>query len=190
MPALKIGIDFDGVLADVNRLQSQIAHDLYGATIPPSAFRRENRRSIRVLSPERLTKVLNQSYRNPFYTRQLRPVPGAIEGLENLQASGHQVKIISSRYASAALAEEWLNHYYRAGVRFVPTGYRQDKSQASRGLDVFLDDDLYKLKPLQDVVPHRFLFSSNNSTANLSPTVTRIGSWSEFLAAVSRIHQK
>lgn len=60
------------------------------------------------------------------------------------------------------------------------------KSDACRGLDVYVDDDLDKLEYLVGIVDHRFLFSwEYNKHLTTKDIASRVTSWRELYSRIS-----
>lgn len=186
---MKIGLDFDGVIADCGRLKSEAALKLYGVEISPDNFKKEL-----VIEDGLLTLIQYRDIQQQIYgTRELglllTPVSGAFDYLPQL-TKDHQVQIVTSRgEAEVAIAQEWLSkHVSGLEIDFVSVGYGNSKADALKGFKVFVDDDLDKLEPLVGVVPHRFLFSwGYNRHISEGNVAQRVESWAELYQRVSSI---
>ncbi len=185
---INIGLDFDGVIADCLKLKSLWAKNLYGVIIPPERFKRELAVGEGYLTLEQYRAVQVLVYGDRDIALQMEPVDGMLYFLPRLIKEGHEVRVITSRSeVMLAIAEEWTA-LRGLDLNFTGVGRQVSKADASKGLDVFIDDDLDKLVPLMDIVPHRFLFSwEYNSHIKEEGIATRVASWSDFYEKITRI---
>ncbi len=185
---LKIGLDFDGVISDCGKLKSDAARKLYGLDIPADKFKKEI-----VIGEGHLTADEYRSLQKIIYgTREvgflMEPVAGALHFVSQLLDLGHAITIVTSREETELeIAKEW-SVAQGLSLNFIGVGYGVSKANACTGLDIYIDDDLDKLEPLIDIVPHRFLFSwGYNSHIDTGTVARRIGSWEEFFRTVTSI---
>ena len=112
----------------------------------------------------------------------MQKVDGVVDYTQKLVSEGHNLKIITSRGTSELeIVKEWIQ---KIGLNFtfIGVGGGVKKTEACRGLDVYIDDDLDKLEPLVGIVPYRFLFSwGYNQHIQVPQSVAkRIESWQHF----------
>jgi hypothetical protein len=183
---MKIGLDFDGVIADCGRLKSDQAKKLYGIDIPPAECKKET-----IISRRHLTAEQYRAIQDTICTQEIGlsmdPVDGMLHYLPQLITNGHSISIVTSRGKTATrIAEEWSA---RQGLRlsFVSVD-GGNKADAVKGLDLYVDDDLYKLELLVDVVPNLFLFTwGYNIRSNPRKGIRRANSWGELFYAIQSI---
>lgn len=185
---MKIGLDFDGVISDCGKLKSDAAKNLYGLDIPPEKFKKEI-----VIGEGHLTADQYRDLQKTIYgTREvgflMEPVAGMLEGIPQLIALGHTLLIVTSRgEVELEIAKEWSVNQGLT-LDFIGVGYGVSKASACAGLDIYIDDDLDKLEPLVEIVPHRFLFSwGYNSHIDVRTVAKRIGSWKEFRRTIESL---
>ena len=185
---MKIGLDFDGVISDCGKLKSDGAKKLYGVDIPPAKFKKEI-----VVGEKHLTANQYRELQKIIYgTREIgflmEPVGGVLHHLPLLVAEGHIILIVTSRgEVEIEIAKEW-SLLQGLQLDFVGVGYGNSKADAATGLNLYVDDDLDKLEPLVDVVPHRFLFSwGYNAHVDIGTIAKRIASWEELYRAVQAL---
>ena len=185
---MKIGLDFDGVISDCGKLKSDGAKKLYGVDIPPAKFKKEI-----VVGEKYLTAGQYRELQKIIYgTREvgflMEPVGGVLHHLPLLVAEGHIILIVTSRgEVELEIAKEW-SLLQGLQLDFVGVGYGNSKADAATGLNLYVDDDLDKLEPLVDVVPHRFLFSwGYNAHVDIGTIAKRIASWEELYRAVQAL---
>ena len=89
------------------------------------------------------------------------------------------MKIVTSRETlESEIAKEWMQKV-DLDLPLTSVGGGVKKTEACRGLDVYVDDDLDKLEHLVGVVLYRFLFSwgYNQHISVPEATAKRVGSW-------------
>ncbi len=185
---MKIGLDFDGVISDCGKLKSDAARMLYGLTIPPEMFKKEIVVGEGHLTPEQYRDLQMTIYGTREVGFLMEPVAGMLGSIPRLRALGHTLRVVTSRgEAELEIAKEW-SLQQRLTIDFTGIGYGVSKAAACTGLDVYIDDDLDKLQPLVDIVPHRFLFSwGYNSHIDVGDVAKRIGSWDEFCETIESL---
>lgn len=189
---MKIGLDFDGVIADCGRLKSEAALELYGVNIAPEYFKKELILSQRLLTLEQYRELQEQIYGTRKLGLQLAPVPGVFEYIEVIEKQ-HEVRIITSRGKDETLiAQEWLAiQHPNFAIEFTSVGYGNSKAEALTGFDIFVDDDLDKIEPVVDIVPHRFLFSwGYNRHIAEGDIAQRVNSWADLYSQIKEIEGK
>lgn len=185
---MKIGLDFDGVIADSQTLKAVEAERRYGVKIPPSLCKLDPVLVNRWLTREQYREIQREVSGIREICLQMKPVKRALIFLRKLAADGHNLVIVSSRSgAEIANAREWLS-LQGISISIIGVGYGNSKESAVRGLDVFIDDDLPKLVDLANIVPNLFLFSwAYNLNEREIGIARRVSSWREFYSAVKKI---
>ncbi len=188
---MRIGLDFDGVISDCGTLKSVAAKTMFGVDIPPSEFKKELVVNRGLLTMPQYRELQNAVYGTWEYGKQMQPVPGVTEAISFLRAGGHALRVLTSRDGEMLrIAREWT---IDRGIALDPLdfqgiGHGKSKADAAVGLDIFIDDDLDKLKLLVGVVPHLFLFSwGYNDRVNEGNVARRVASWREFIERISEI---
>ena len=179
---MKIGLDFDGVISDCGRLKSDGARFLYGVEIPPERFKKELVVDMGILTLEQYRNLQKQIYGTREIGLTMLPVDGVLELAPKLQEDGHDLMIVTSRgEPESEIAREWMR-LKSLDLHLVGVGSGASKADACKGLDVYIDDDLDKLEPLVDSVPHRYLFSwGYNQHIQVPQSIAkRIESWKHF----------
>lgn len=182
---MKIGLDFDGVIADCGKLKSDGALKLYGLEIPPEKFKKEI-----VIGEGHLTAEQYLSLQQSIYgTREIgflmELVPEVDLHLAKLLEDGHTLVVITSRgEKELGIAREW-SELKGLSLEFIGVGGGRSKAEAAAGCDVYVDDDLDKLEPLVGIVPHLFLFGwGYNAAVEVDGVARRVTSWSDLYARV------
>lgn len=188
---MKIGLDFDGVISDCGKLKSEGAKRIYWMDIPPEEFKKELVIGAGILTSEQYRELQKHIYENMQIGLSMEPVPGVLEYVPVLQKDGHEIIIVTSRNElSKLVAEEWLRKY-QLKIPMIALGKDIDKTNACKGSDVFVDDDLDKLEPLISIVPNLFLFRwGYNKHIILPKTIKETNSWEELYRQITEINQK
>lgn len=186
---MKLGFDYDGVVANSSQLKSVVALELYGLVIPPDKFHFHLLRREGFLTADQYATLTELIYHSrPMATRML-PVWNAIKYLRLLLLDvGHSVTVVTSRDPEATLiAEEWtLSQHVRP--KFLGVGPGNSKADVLAGFDVYVDDDVTKLRSLVGVVRHLFLLSwPYNAHEDESGIAQRVSSWDELYEAIQAL---
>lgn len=187
---MKIGLDFDGVISNCGQLKSDGARLLYGVEIPPERFKTELVVEAGILTLEQYRNLQRQIYENSEIGLTMLPVEGIFEYIPKLKQDRHDLIVIASRNQSSYnIAKEWMKRQ-NLSLNFVGVGGGVKKTEACRGLDVYIDDDLDKLEPLVDIVPHRFLFSWGYNQHIQAPkeVAKRVSSWKQFYEEIAKLN--
>jgi len=185
---MNIGFDFDGVITDCGQLKSDGAKKFYGINIPAGRFKKELIIKDNILTSEEYRKLQKIVYETRGAGLLMKPVDGALQYLPRLIEDGHRVIIITSRDGmSLQMANEWFLRRNLV-LDFIGVGHKNDKVEAATGLDVYVDDDFDKLKPLIRIVPHLYLFAweYNQHIKNIDPVI-RVASWDKLFAHIQLI---
>lgn len=188
---MKIGLDFDGVIADCGKLKHDGAKKFYGVDIPPAKFKKEIVVGEKYLTAEQYRELQRIIYRTRETGLLVESVDGALHYVPRLVIEGNAVLIITSRNREVKLeiAKEWFAHQFQGlPLDFISVGPHNSKARAAAGLDLYVDDDLGKLALLVGVVPHRFLFSwGYNASIDAGSIARRVASWEELYHAIQAL---
>lgn len=185
---MNIGLDFDGVIANAGLLKSEIAKERFGFWVPPEHFKKETIVTKGLLTVAEYFDFTRSIFGEMKYGTRMKEVPRAIEHIQRLLQLGHQVSVVTSRaQESLEVAKAWCDQKsLQINIEGVGTG--NTKAGACSGLDVFIDDDLDKLEPLVEVVPHRFLFSwEYNEHHETGAIAKRVSGWPDFFTAITAL---
>jgi 5'(3')-deoxyribonucleotidase len=149
--ALRIGLDFDGTIADITWAKLRYARETFGVEMAPEATWGTAGRE--VLGEERYAQLVEAVHGTSFSV-EMPPMPGAVETMRRLREH-HELYIVTARLDhEAELAHEWLE---RHGVQVDGFFHTCRTSKASHcldlGLSVHLDDSPVVLEDLGDTLP-------------------------------------
>ena len=188
---MKIGIDFDGVVADNVGLKIDYIRENFGIILTSSECKREIAVARGVPNDE-YTKMLELIYNDPEVSLKAKEIPGALEKIRMLQAEHNYIEITTSRYDQGREnIQRWLEIRNAADIPVTNTS-NKSKKEFCRGCDIFVDDDLDKLEDLVGVVPHLFLFDMPYNQHVQVPEekgskIARAYGWSGFYEDVRRL---
>lgn len=186
---MNIGLDFDGVISDCGHLKSEAARRIFDVTISPDEFKTELVVGKGILTLEQYRHLQKRIYETSDFAMQMLPVDGALEYVPCLQNEGHTLRCITSRGEQGCdIARAWMKQRGLT-LPLVGIGGGMPKTEACRGLDVYVDDDLDKLQPLVKVVPQRYLFGwGYNRHTHDAVIAERVESWKELYDRINSRH--
>lgn len=182
----KIGLDFDGVVVNCEKLKIENLRKIFGLVVSSQELRKE------ILLRNYLSSEDYKSFQQKIYeTREfglsLELVENALFYIQKLISNNHHIVIITSRDKGLSIAKEWFSSL-SLNIDFISAGVGKSKADVAKGLDVYIDDDYHKLKPLIGVVPNLFLFSwGYNLHINEGQNITRVSSWKEFYTKITQL---
>jgi len=185
---LKIGIDFDGVIANARKLKSKTANLLFGIDIPSSQFTRKMVVGAGLLSAEQYLEIQKKIYLDREIGLSIEPIEGALKYISRLLDEKYSVEVITARHGiSLDIGREWAKRHSLM-VKFTGIGYGNEKDSATIGMDVFVDDKIERLIPLVKIVPNLFLLHEGNlDTTSHSLTAAHVTSWRELYYKIRNI---
>lgn len=185
---MKIGLDFDGVFSNCGKLLSEGAKRTYGIDIPPSKFKKEIVIGEGHLTAGEYRELQKIVYGTPEVGLLMSPVDNVLRYVPRLLSEGHTILVVTSRSEEGLeIAKKWSINY-GLPLDFIGVGHGNSKAGAATGLDLFVDDDLDKLKQLVGVVPHRFLFSwGYNAHIEIGSIAKRVASWKSLYCAIQAL---
>ncbi|MBN1274744.1 hypothetical protein JXA12_00420 [Candidatus Woesearchaeota archaeon] len=183
---MRIGLDFDGVIADSDMMKRRVAKERYGVDIPRSRLDKEGAVKSGLLTEESYSDVQERVYASKKYGRQTPPVKHMRQAITDLQGRGHALVIVTSRNKrKSAIAKDWLAaHGLEIPLRSV--GRRKKKTSSCADLDAFVDDDLHHLLPLIGEVKRLYLFDQYGKNQAVPAGITTVAGWEQLLAAIKR----
>jgi len=178
---LKIGLDFDGVIANTINVKQKLAKKFYNVDIPSNRFKEYMVIEDGLLTHEQYRKLMNNVCGNFDYGLEMKEVKDSVQVIKNIISLGCDVCVITSREGDEVkVAEEWCKKR-GLDLKFISVGYGKDKLESAKDLDIYVDDDVPKLVPLIDVVPNIFLWSNEHNKGHVEPEgVIRMDLWGEF----------
>jgi hypothetical protein len=180
---MDIGLDFDGVIADGATLKSVVLKDRFGIDIAPELCKRKFALHEGWVSEKIYERMLRIVYEDGDMHALIKPVPGAIEAIHRLRMRGHTLRVVSARDPAAEVhVPPWLESH-GIGMPVTCVGRFGLKTEACRGLDAYVDDDLVHLIPLRGVVARSFLFGPQPGFRKswMPNGIKRVAEWKPLL---------
>ena len=186
---LQIGIDFDGVIADTMALKRSLAKKLYSVDIPAERFKEDMVVEDGRMSREQYRRLMAKVCGTYLHGRKAKEVLGAVSAIKDFLLSGHTCTVITSREGKeVVVAEEWLQNH-GISIPIISVGYKKSKVEAISSLDIYIDDDVYKLEmPNVSGVKLFILDCEHNKNVHLGKHITRVKTWSEFRRMIELTH--
>jgi hypothetical protein len=181
----RLGVDFDGVIADMNTVITEISAKHLGIDLDPTET--ENyflRYCYGGISLDMEREIINEALTIES-TKKLKPIEGAIEALiEWQEVTGDLIQIVTAREDSKILAP-FLEKYMINKMSFTIHYGIRPKGEFCRnlGMTAFLDDFVFNLIDLANhgIVPLIFDQPYNRqANRRFSRLAQRIYSWEHF----------
>jgi uncharacterized HAD superfamily protein len=135
---MRIGLDFDGTIADITWAKVRYAREAFGVDLAPEQTARPSAEP--VLGRERYDDLVRVVHGSDL-SLEMPPMPGALEVIDRLTVD-HELIVVTARLDDEALlARQWLQAHEVPVSDLVHTA-RGSKADACRALDirVHLDD--------------------------------------------------
>jgi len=168
-----VGVDLDGVVADIVTQLVRFSRSKYDLRLVPSEFRSEN---IETCTPIR-THQLQTLFREPSFFQSMRAVQGARQLLVDLGESGYRVHIVTDRFWYPEIHEdtrEWLsNRLIRVASVVFATKTEKQAVARDLGLGWFIEDQRSNANLLSEVC-RVLLIDKPYNQGTLEPNVLRV----------------
>lgn len=187
---LTIGIDFDGVIADTTALKQKLAKEMFGVELDANVCKERFVVEQGLMTREQYRSLMARVCGEPEVGLRMDALEGGVDLLRKLQNDGHALRIITARAdADLEVAKRWSSER-GLDIEFISVGYGGSKTEPATGLDLYIDDDLSKLLPLQGIVPNLLMFNwPYNAHEEAPSSIRRVSSWSEISAAIETLFQ-
>lgn len=189
---MNIGIDFDGVIADTTELKVREAYQLFGVEVDPVRSKEYQVTEDGVLSKTQYRELMNHVCADPHIALSMTPCLNSIESVRELLSENYVLIITSRNQNETNIAKSWCKTK-GLDIPFVSVGYGESKADAAKKnqLDVYIDDDFFKLTPLARVVPHLFLFSTpQNRNQPIDNGFIRVNNWPDLLKSINELGKR
>ncbi len=187
-----VGLDLDDVLIDFNSGLCIFHNARYGTSLTREDITSYYLEDIWKCDRVECERRIEEFYLSPEH-EAMRPVPGAVEAVRQLQENGRDVVIVTSRPERASaptrlLLEEhfpvlvdsvyFASHFFRGEAKKTKGEICKDL-----GAKAFVDDAPFHIEEVAGVVEHALLFKAPwNKNYKLSlPNVQEVKSWGKIL---------
>lgn len=188
-----IGFDVDGVLVDILPALNNYHNETYGTSFQREDYMFFDLSKVWGGAYEEAIEKVERFYASPYFT-DIKPFPGAIEGVKELHKY-HDLFVITSRWGLAKEeTKRWINAYFPnqfAGIHFSHnkgTIMAQGKKSAlcrELELDIFVEDHLDYARECVFGKNKVILFDMPwNQSSSLPRGIFRVHSWEELLKRI------
>jgi uncharacterized HAD superfamily protein len=151
IPNKNVGVDLDGVIADIVTQLVRFSRSEYDLRLLPSEFRSENIETCTPIKTEQLRKLFCE----PKFFQTMRAIQGARRSLMQLIAAGCAVHIVTDRFWYPQIQDDtrkWLsNRLIR--VNSLVFARKTEKQSVARNLEIgwFIEDQRSNANLLSEV---------------------------------------
>jgi uncharacterized HAD superfamily protein len=183
---MRLGIDFDGTIADTTDAKIRYALERFGETV--TATETYSEEGMRRLGEERFREMVEASH-GTEWTLTMQPMPGAVEALHDL-GTEHELFVVTARNDDEiGWAREWLEPH---GLPFIDVVHTSRESKAiacdALAIDLMLDDSPYVLRQLEESRLQLALIDAEYNRAGELPERThRVEGWTGFADLVGGV---
>jgi hypothetical protein len=184
---IRIGIDFDGTIADTNEVKAKWIRMNLGVDLSPWSCDRS--KCVPIIGLEKYEQMAAFVYGEEG-TGDAAPVTGALDGLRCL-AQRAWLYVVTNRFGShLPAARRWLCRHGVANLfKNVVSSAGRTKGEVcwEHGIEVLLDDDL-RHTGLTRQHPVRVVLLARGPDNSWEPDAICVKSWSEFVAWTTTFH--
>jgi 5'(3')-deoxyribonucleotidase len=188
---MKIGVDMDEVIADTLPEYINFLNDTEKLGLTRDRFTRYYTWDTWDGSDTEKVALFDRYYKSEYFYK-VKPIAGALEGLQKL-SENHELYIITSRPDEVAQPTElWLKKYYPnlfSGVYYANYRLNRKKSDICKTLEVqlMIEDSLeYALNCAENDIDTILLKFPWNNRELSHPRINRVDSWNEVPSAIER----
>jgi len=179
-----VALDYDGVIADTNRVKSAwIAREL-GMDVPPGKCDRT--RCTPIIGEEPYTRMSHYVYDREA-SLAAQPVPGALQGIAALRRA-HRLAIVTARRGNSVdWAREWLaRHGIADAFEDILSSHERVKVKMARelGAIALVDDDARHLRPHPEIEIVRLHYSPFPGSGVGEPGIVTVADWAGIVGAL------
>lgn len=184
-----LALDYDGLIADTNRLKSEWIATELGREVPP--WRCDRTQCVPLIGLEDYERMSGFVY-GPKAWPVVEPTAGALAGLTEL-ARTYRLFIVTARTPEQIRwTKEWLA---RRGIEGLFEGIHSSvgrtKAQIARQLSALalVDDDARHLRSTEETPYGRLLYAPDAHEAENEPGIIRVRDWLAIVATVCRLDE-
>lgn len=151
IPNKNIGVDLDGVIADIVTQLIRFSRTEYGLDLAPSTFQSENIETCTPINAEQLTTL----FCDPTFFRTMRAIRGVRPSLSGMVAAGFAVHIVTDRFWYPGIQDDTRNWISQ---RMIPAtsvvfASKNEKQTVARDLELgwFIEDQRSNANLLSEV---------------------------------------
>jgi phosphoglycolate phosphatase-like HAD superfamily hydrolase len=201
---MKIGIDFDGTIADTNALKAKWLREQKGIIIAPWLLDRTN--CIEELEKIMLTSQAKDTYEElskVVYNREntllLTPIAGALEAIARL-SSNNELFMITARSTKLIDSLDWLKEknalkYFKAWYssnlidKYLERKLSKQEICEVYGMNILIDDDQRHLNKINIMSLNRILLKNGLENSGYKDGIYVAKNWDDVLWRIEEIKQ-
>ena len=188
-----IGVDLDEVLADTLSAIIKFHNEVYGTELEKGDFNSYRFQEIWGGTRQEAIKKVYR-FQSTNYSRNVKPVPGSIEGIKKLKEGNELILITSRPHDVKNQTLTWLSHYFPGAFSRVfftdaysltKRGRRKSEICHKMGVDILVDDLLSCSFDCASEGIQVFLLNKPwNQGKELPVLITRCKNWEEIVECV------
>jgi len=144
---MRIYSDFDDVICETAQALSVLAKGMFGRDVPYENIEFFNLQKAFSLTDEEINRLMARAHETDFLV-DLKPIPGAVTGVQALSAAGHEVIIVTGRQSLCHEGtSQWLRDHGLGHLEIVYVDkYRRAPATLPPGVPKMLTiDELHRL---------------------------------------------
>lgn len=187
MKKLDINVDLDGIVVSLHDKWMAVYNAEYGGNL---AMEQITDWDMAKFVPPEHSKIIFDIIGRPGFFADIEPIPGAIEGLKQLQARGHNVTLVTAGSGNALTDKEtWIKVYAPNMLNHCIMVQGKTPKGAIRA-DVLFDDGPHNILDFRKNNPAGFIASicypymtmeARCQTNLILPYIDPVFCWREFL---------
>lgn len=185
MLRLRIGLDIDGVVADSFPVFIRELNKHYGKDI--TELKTYNMTDIYGVEWDEMSQFFHDNMEYLFSAP--KPMPGAVEGINDLVESGHEIVYVTARAPGAEeiLTCKWFddNKIYR-NETFFTGGLSKKFAVKENEIDIFVDDFMTNALEVASLGVPVLLMDSPYNQGKLPQGVSRCYCWDDILCQINQ----
>jgi len=181
---MKIGVDFDGVIADSVKLKQRLFRQELGLQLRPEECCWEKARE-KGVTREQYRQVVEGMIYGTELCLEIEPVPGSIDVIRKLKEEGNEIYIVTSRQDNQAeYAARWMDdEIHRVGYEKIINTCDKPKGEVciAEGIGVLVEDSPGKLQDVAGLGIRAILLEkAYNRGLSIPEGAERAADWNEI----------
>ena len=186
---MRIGLDFDGTIADTNSIKSEWIKNNLGSEVPPYLCDRTS--AVPIIGQENYERMRREVY-SEIETSQLVPVEGLDLALQEM--SVHSECFLVTARGNLKLIRDWLNSRGLSGriqMSDQPTNHLEKVEVCvNLGINLLIDDDSRHLPSPTDNLIHGVLFKPGSPSSYTVEDLLICRSWKAVARLAIMLNQR
>ena len=191
---MRIGVDIDDVLGDLNQALNRYLFDTRGITLKREDWIRPGLHEITNIERDEAIKTMVE-FNNSDYLKGLVPIQGSIAAINELK-DYYELILVTARHEEIdTVTREFIDEHFAGAFRGLHytkaarhDGSKINKSEICRREDikVFIDDGAHHAEDCVNAGIRVFLFDTPwNQECIAHPLISRVFSWQEIVSALA-----